>query len=229
MPVGVALGKRGLGKESLAGSPLPDQPVPTITAPAVTVDSGGPDLTVSWTYSQPQGWTQHAYRIRFMNDAGTVTYFDSGWILGTAVSGIVDLDGEAVPHQSSDVTVRVAVRSASYTTAEVPSWYQIETSRALTVDWGNPFVAVDEPVDNETVTVPTGLTVSWTFSDDGGKTQSAYRVRVRKTVSEEVVFSTGWVASTDETVDLPFVFSDGLSYDILVQSKNNHGVRSGVA
>lgn len=225
--IGTAFGKRGLGIEALGGSTVDHLPTLSITSSA-SITTGGPTFSFTWAYDQEEGVAQFQYRVRISNDADTTTYYDSGWLLGAVETLAVDLDAEEVPHQSTDVTVHVSVRSESYQDAAVPAYYEITDSLAFTIDWGDPVSVITDPSDGDVLTAATSNEVTWSFSDPG-KTQSAYRVRVKRASSGEVVYSSGWQSGADTSFTIPFIFNDGSEYIIGVQTKNNHGVRSGIA
>jgi hypothetical protein len=221
----LALGGYAFGTEPLAGDPLHDPPTVVVTAPTGTVSTGGPVLTVEWDYAQPQGDAQEWYRVLAQNDAGTTTFYDSGWLPGTDASLGVDVDAEEIPHDSSDLTWMVQVRGPEGIGTGTVARYQVEDDEAIVIDWGDPAAAITAPGDGGVVDELTGLDVSWTFTD-AGKTQSAYRVRLLLHDSSLVEHDTGWVASAATSYEVPITLRDGSVYDVEVQLKNNHGIRS---
>lgn len=76
-----------------------------------TVSAGGPVLTVQWSFTDSVlGDDQAWYRVRLTNDAGTVTYYDSGWLQGDNTSHTIDVDANGIPHATTDITARVDAR-----------------------------------------------------------------------------------------------------------------------
>ena len=221
----IAIGASALGVWPLAGGILHDPPTVAVSAPSGTVSTGGPVLPVVWAYSQAQGDPQEWFRVVVCSDDGETVYFDSGWLEGDDGSFDVDVDAEGVPHDSDDVTWRVFVRGPVRIGDGEKARYQAEDSSPVTMAWGDPQCTIVEPADGDLITSPSGLTVKWSFDDDG-KTQSAYRVRLLYAESGAVAFSTGWVQSSDTELELDFLLRDATVYRVEVQLKNNHGIRS---
>ncbi len=212
------LGASALGVNPLAGDPLHDLPLVTVTTIGA-VTTGGPNMTVAWVYSQPQGDPQSKYRLEILDDALATTHYDSGWLSGTDLEHTFDVDAEGVPHESTDVTARVSVES--------PSFRRADDVDAYTIVWGVPHAAIDSPADLEVWTDLTGVDVAWTFTDDvGGKTQLEYRVRLILTGPNLTIWDSGWVVSGDTTYNIPVILNPGSNYTVELQLKNNHGIRS---
>lgn len=221
----LALGAHALGTEPLAGDPLHDPPTVVVTAPTGTISTGGPTVTVTWNYAQPQGDPQEWHRVLATNDAGSVTHYDSGWLGGIAALLAVDVDAKLIPHDSSDLTWKAMVRGPEAIGTGIVARYQAEDVEPVVIAWGNPQAAITKPLDNSVVNVLTGLTVDWTFTD-AGKTQSAYRVRLLLADSGLVEHDSGWVLSAATTYVVPVTLRDNSVYDVEVQLRNNHGIRS---
>lgn len=222
-----ALATYSLGTEPVGTSILHDSPVVTLTAPVGTLTTGGPTVDVTWTFSQPQGDVQEWWKVTFTDDAGTTVYYDSGWQQGAVESHVVDLDAEEVPVDSTDVTCHVYVRGPEAIGTGTVARYEDNNESAIVLEWGVPHCTITSPTNGQIITLATNLPVSWTFSDDrGGKTQGWYRVQLRYADSDLVVYDTGWVAGTDLNTTLPYLLTDGTSYEVVVQLKNNEGVRS---
>ena len=222
-----ALAAVELGGQVVGSDVLHDPPTVDVTAPSGVVTSGGPVLTVQWSYSQPQGDPQEWYRVLAQNDARTVTYYDSGWIKSTAQQLAVDVDAENIPADTTDLTWVVQVRGPEQIGTGDVARYQAEDASPIDLQWGVPHCTILQPTDQEVVTTPGSITVSWSFSDDrAGKTQGWYRVYIRYRDSQQTVYDTGWVASADTSVTLPVELLDGSAYDVVVQLKNNEGIRS---
>ncbi len=218
-----ALGSFVLGTEPLAGDPLHDPPTVIVTAIG-TITTGGPNMTVAWTFNQaPHGDPQTAYRVEILDDALAVSHYDSGFLSGADLDHTFDVDAEGIPHDSTDVTARVTVQSAGL----VPAYHRGSDVDAYQIEWGVPHAAIDSPLDLEVWTDLTGVDVTWTFTDDrGGKIQSAYRVRLILAGSELVLWDTGFVVSTDTMYTIPVLVNPGSDYTVELQLKSNHGIRS---
>jgi hypothetical protein len=81
-------------------------PTATVTGPAEganLTDTSQP--TVTWTYSDAEGDAQERYQVSIQNTAGTVTYWESGEVLSSATSRVVDI---ALPNGNYKALVRVA-------------------------------------------------------------------------------------------------------------------------
>lgn len=215
----IAVGLHALGLEPLAGSILHDPPVINLTSPTGTLSTGGPTVNVAWDYSQAQGDPQEKYRIRVTNDADTVTHYDTGWILSTDQSVDLDWDALELPSDSTDVTIQLAVVGATIWT--------VTDSEAIEMQWGVPHCTIDTPTDSSIWTDPTGIDMTWTFTDDrAGKTQGWYRARVLDRDTGLSLYDTSWVASAAALATLEYLPSDGQQLTLELQLKNNHGIRS---
>jgi hypothetical protein len=211
------LGVGALGTQPVGSGILHDFPSVTVT-PLGTVSSGGPTLTVDWSYSQPQGDPQDQYRVQILSDDLLTVHYDSGWLTGEVESHVLDVDAQGVPHDSSDVTVKVEVTAVRGPAEDIDPFI---------IQWGTPHCTISAPADESIWSDIEGVDVSWAFSDDdGGNTQSHYRVRLKVTGSGLVVHNTGWVASTATSYRIPFNLNPGTEYTVEVQLKNNHGIRT---
>ncbi|RMF59090.1 MAG: hypothetical protein D6746_08800, partial [Bacteroidetes bacterium] len=56
-----AVGTFDVGTSAVAGDSTFDAPTATVTSPTGVVSTGGPNLTVTWSYSQAQGKPQTEY------------------------------------------------------------------------------------------------------------------------------------------------------------------------
>ncbi len=218
----MTFGGFAIGTEPLAGDPLHDPPIVTVTTIG-TITTGGPNMTVAWTFMVSQGDVQTAYRVEILDDALAVSYYDSGFLSGTDLNHTLDVDFHDIPHDSTDVTARVSVQ----TTGLVPVYHQGSDVEAYQIEWGVPHATIDAPLDFEVWTDLTGVDVDWSFTDDrGGKIQSAYRVRLILAGIGLVIWDTGFVVSTDVMYNIPVVLNPGSDYIVEVQLKNDHGIRS---
>ena len=220
-----ALGVPTLGTTALGGETgvLRDPPVVSGVAATTTANTSA-NSTVSWSYTQPQGRPQSYYRVQAKNSAGNATHYDSGWLLGTDTTYVLDIDDEGIPVAATNkwvVSVKDSVGS-----------FSSEASANVTYAWGNPQAAmttlegVTVPSDAQmTITQAQNVTLAWSFSD-GGNTQSFYRVRVLDKDTTIELHDSGWTAGSGTSYDIPFTFSNGVEYDIRLQLKNNYGVRS---
>lgn len=225
------LGGSALGVTGIAGRPLHDSPsVSSISG------TGGADTSansvVSWTYAQSQNDTQAQYRVRALDSGRSTTYYDSGWLTGTGTTHSVGMDAEGIPTTTTTaINWQVDVRSDDYLSEQATSRYEGSSNNDTSYAWGDPQCTIDTiegvaPIgDAITIEQATNITVGWSLSD-GVNTQYSYRVKVEDAASGIVRTDSGWVPSTDTTYDVPFTFSDGSRYNIVVQLKNNYGVRS---
>lgn len=219
-------GAKGFGFEPLAGDPLHD-PVTVTVVPLGSVSSGGPTLTVQWDYQQAQGDAQEWFRVLVLDDALAVTYYDSGWLESALEQHTVDVDAEGIPHESTDLTVRVMVRGPEAIGVGAVKRYQASADDPFEVHWGTPHCTITDPADGAVYAEPSGLTVQWSFSDDdGSNTQSQYRARLLLAGSGLVEHDSGWIVGSETSYEFPVNLRDGSQYRVEVQLKNNHGVRS---
>ena len=224
------IGGNSIGVNGVAGRPIHDSP--TVTSVSATNSKNSEsNSTVTWTFGQDQGDTQHAFRVRAQNNDGSTVYYDSGYQYSTDTSFVVDTDEEGIPARAgADVYWQVDVRSDDYSSHEAISRYEAEgDSSAITYAWGDAACTVTtlEGVTISggaiTITGATGQTVAWSLATD---TQQEYRVMVKEFATDNVLSDSGWVVSTATSYDIPYTFSSGSRYKLSVQLKNDYGIRS---
>jgi len=220
-----AVGVRAIGTTALGGETGTTHDPPVVASVAATTAADlSANSTVSWAYTQPQGRPQGQYRVQGKNSAGSVTYYDSGWLSGAVVAHTVSLDDEGIPVAATIKWVVAAIDTVGSISSEV--------SANVTYAWGDPQATmtlvegVTVPVDGRmTITQAANVTLTWSFSD-GGNTQSAYRVRVLDSGTDIELHTSGWVSGAGTSYDIPFTFTHGMTYELRLQVKNNYGVRS---
>lgn len=220
--MGASLGTSALGLASLGAGPLHDPPTVSVSTPTGTVSSGGPGVSVAWLYTQAQNDTQAQYRI-VVKKTGTVQY-DTGWLLGSSSVHIVDWDANEIDGDGA-FTADVYVRGPDAIGAGGVARYEAFDTTSFTMAFGSPELTITAPADSSIHLDPDSVDVSWTFVD-AGHTQSAYRVALASVETEEELYSTGWVTSTDQTVQIPYTFADNTAIRVKVQNKNENGMRS---
>jgi hypothetical protein len=196
-----------------------DDPTVTIDAPAeaASLTTGGPTLSVSWTYDQAQSLAQSNYRVQLTDDAGTTEYYDSGTLAGATATMDIDLVAEGVPTDTTDLKVTVTVTAAS-------SGSTGTDTNEFDVLWGVVTCTVVDPTAGEVWTA-TRVTAEWSFASSRSKTQDAYRVRLL--LGGNVLHDSGWVSdAVATTYEVPFDLGDGSTYQVGVQLRNSEGVES---
>jgi len=222
----MTLGLHPLGTYPLAGNILHDPPTVVATAPTGTVSTGGPYLSVAWTYSQAQNDPQEWWRVQIVNDGDTEIYHDSGWLPGTDATYQADVgDAPGVPGDSSDVSTKVYIRGPI--SLGIGRYEATSDLLPFIIALGDPHVTIVEPVDQAIHSDPDEIYADWTFTDDvGGKVQEYYRVRILSTQTGAVLTTTGWVQSATTEATVPWISSDGARYTVEVQAKNDEGILS---
>ena len=225
------LGGSALGVTGIAGRPVHDSPATSSVSGTVTADTSA-NSVVSWTYAQAQGDTQAQYRVRGLDSGRSTTYYDSGWLTGTGTTHSVGMDSEGIPTTTTTtINWQVDVRSDDYLSEQATSRYEGSSNAGTAYAWGDPQCTIDTlegvaPITGAiTIEQAIDVTVAWTLAD-GANTQHSYRVKVRDSASGIVRTDSGWVVSDAGSYNIPFTFSDGSRYDVVVQLKNNYGVRS---
>lgn len=220
-----ALGRRPLIEQPVAFGPLHDPPSVTVT-PLGTVSTGGPELTVNWSYSQPQGDAQEWWRVLVYEEGGD-DFYDTGWRAGSDSSHVMDVDELGIPHDFEGLAIDVYVRGPETIGVGELERYEAADQEVFDIEWGVPHCTITSPANEAVHTETDGLTVAWAFTDDrAGKTQSAWRAILRLAASDLVEWDTGWVSGAESSFEFPVGLRDGSAYEILVQLKNNHGIRS---
>ena len=214
--------------EPAGSDPLHDPPTVNVTAPTGTVTTGGPTLTLSWDFDQPQGDDQEWYRVRLVDDADAITYYDSGWLAGTNTSHVVDIDLVEVPSETSDITTKIQVRGPQAIGTGELARYQAEDLEAFALQYGIPHCTITSPADGSVWTDNDSVDVEWTFTDTGagGKTQGWYRVRLFVDETGQLMATSRWVESAAGSHSVDYYVQDGSTINIEVQLKNTEGIRS---
>lgn len=220
------LGLHPLGTWPLGGMVLHDPPTVTVTGPTGTITTGGPYLTVAWDYVQAQGDPQEWYRVQIVDDADAVIYHDTGWVEDDAATYQADVGQEpGVPGYSTDLAAKVYVRGPL--AIGTPTRYQADDLQEFDLEFGDPHLTIVTPVADGLVFDSSKIVTEWTFTDDvAGKTQAYYRVRIKSTLTGQVLTSTGWVASAATAVDVPYLSQDGSKLTVEIQAKNSEGILS---
>jgi hypothetical protein len=218
-----ALGRSPLGVEALAATPTLARPSVAVIEPTglTAIASGGPLLAVSWGYQQEQGQPQRQYRIVVGNAAGTVTYADTGWLLSGAGGATLNLVDLGVPTDTADLSVVVGARHRAGVAAS-EGW---SPRRVFTVEWGVPSVAIVSPQPMAVISGQTA-TIAWQFTSTRGKTQSAWRARLRGADSNVVYEDTGWRPGADSSYVYGWPLADGTVYELQVAARNSEGVQT---
>lgn len=212
------------GATALGGGVVHDLPTVSVTAPTGTTSTGGPSLTVSWTYAQAQNDPQAAYRVQITNAAGTTVYFDSGWLGGASTSYVVsDLVAAGVPTDTTGTALRavVAVRSN-----QGDAFEKYSSPQSFDVQWGVVTATATGPAEGASVTSST-VTATWTYSSTRSKAQASYRVRLLAASSGYVFYDSGFITGTGTSLAIPTVLVNGSSYRVEVTLKNTEGVIGG--
>lgn len=206
------LGARGLGLRPLAAGPLHDPP--TVQIVGEPLGTGGPDATFTWSYEQAQGDPQEWFRVT-IEDGSSNTVYDSGLLAGSNSSWTIDWDAEEIPGNGT-YTVEIQVIGAG--------WSAFDSS-SFSMSYGDPQLTILAPSDGAVHTDPTSVQVQWSLVD-AGHTQEQYRVRLLGAETGLELYSTGWVTSTETTVNVPYTFVDNTEVVVEAQVKNNDGMRS---
>jgi hypothetical protein len=214
-----AVGSYEVGSEAVAGTTSYNTPTVTVTSQGSTVTTGGPDLTVTWTYSQADGKAQERYRVIVDNGSSTV-YYDSGYIISAATSHTFDAVVEGVPTDTTSSALRVTVQAIAQDVAQYGS-----DDQTFDIQWGVVTGTITAPADLAVLST-TSTTVTWTFADSRSKTQSGYQVRLLGAASGIELFTSGLVTSTDTSYAVPYTLSDSSSYTVELILYNSESVPS---
>lgn len=212
----------------LGGGPIAVTPLAApefLTDPEVVVEdpgvlnTGGPVVRFDWDFVQAEGLPQAFYRLRLVDTATDKVVYSTGIRDGSRAYWELDWDAEELDTQTSDLAVRVDAF-----VEHLGVLYPAHQVLPIEVDFGDPQCTILEP--GEIVQVTDGVDVKWLFEDEGGRTQSAFRVRLIVVASGVVLHDSGWVQSEESTYHVPALLSHGVRYAVEVQLKNNHGMRS---
>lgn len=217
-----ALGTLPVAFAAIGATTIHDLPVAALIAPKGTLASGGPSVTVSWTYAQAQTDPQAWFRVLFTNDAGTVTHHDTGWLSGPDVSKVFNLVDVLPSTDTTDLAVTVQVRSD-----EGAFWQGSTGLQQFDLQWGVPTATITSPASGAVVT-SSPVTATWTYSDTRTKPQGWYRLRLKYRDSGLYLYDTGFVAGAVTSALIDFTLSDLSRYTLELQVKNSESVPSAV-
>jgi hypothetical protein len=79
----VSVGTFAVGTRTVAASLTRSTPVAAITSPVTSETVDTVRVTPIWTYTSPTGRDYYQYRVRLYNQAQTLTFYDTGWTVGT--------------------------------------------------------------------------------------------------------------------------------------------------
>lgn len=82
----MSVGTFAVGTEEVGSSVGRSTPVATITSPAPSETVSTVRVTPTWTYTSPTSRAYYQYRVRLYNPSQTLTFYDSGWTVGTDTS-----------------------------------------------------------------------------------------------------------------------------------------------
>lgn len=194
----------------------------TATAPSGTSSTGGPSLTVTWTYGGGENSdTQAAFRVEVLDSTLTTTYYDSGVVVSSGTSHVIsDITATSIPGDSAAGALRVRVTCYSVIGASTTS-----SAVSFALQWGVVTATVTSPVAGQVLT-GTSITPSWTFGSTRSKTQQKYRVRLLTGDGAVALYDSGWVTSSATSHAIPTALADGNFYKVGVQLMNTEGMKS---
>lgn len=200
----------------LASAPN-DLPVVQITSPLQdeVVGSGGPNLRLTWSWTQIQGDTQSEYRITVTKGSNTTT---TGWIQSPLHLGVIDvISNDTFPPDSPDMEVKLEAASLHR------GYYDISTV-LIDFAYGQPSVRWVVPDPLQILWSSDHITAQWEYFDSKAKAQQSYRVRLMR--SGTVLHDSGWIQGAGTQYPVPFLLQDGSRYQLGVRVSNTNGVES---
>ena len=220
------VGAGPLGSLAFAGEPLLDPPEVAITSPLTGVIAPpGPNILVSWDYSQAQGVAQSSYRVRFLSGADAELW-SSGWLAGDDASMTVSVTTLGLPGNWSG-KVEVKVRSTlDLSELSLARYEATDTVADVSLNWGVPSLVLTDPLDGGVHADPAEMDVVWTFADTLAGAQGSYRAQLVSPSTLSVLFDTGWTVSASGTIVVPYVFTDGQQVIVQVRATNVNGIRT---
>lgn len=199
-----------------------DDPTVTIGAstPSATTSTGGPNLTITYTYTQAQGLAQDSRRIRVQNAAGSTTYYDSGVVMAATVTLTIDAVAAGIPTDTTGTALKVVVDVVAVTSAAAGT-----ANKSFDIQWGVVTLTITTP-SNNSVIATTALTPAWSFASTRSKTQASYRFRLLQSGTGAVLYDSGYVTSAAASALLGYTLVDTGNYVLEVTAKNSEGVLS---
>jgi len=226
-----SVGGGKLGGDGLAGGTLHD--TPTVVVTSIGTVTSNPH-TVAWTFAQAQGDSQESYQVRYINDAGSTEYLNTGWITGSASSHQTDLStiSGLDLHGNTDLTAEVTVRGPAGIGVGDADYYTSapDTEDFTALNLGEPTLTPGDVVFGSTnkgtastyvMNSLSTVTLNWTYAHGGtGEAQQAYRVKLLEFETDVELFDTGWVTGTASSYVLNYAFLDDFKYTISMQARN---------
>lgn len=184
-------------------------------------------LLLDWEFSDPDsGQTQGSYALSRQIGAGTIQYWrasDSTW--------------QAVETQNSTATTQVTLPASWGAGTDAAHSYRVrvwDSANVGAAGYSPVWQVVPSVLVNPAISTPTNaqvlnldaMTVTWTAAE-----QTAYRIKLETNPATTTVYDSGWVsdAAATFTYDVPVTLTNGGSYTVTVQTRNNEGLASTVA
>ena len=192
-------------------------PSVVVTGPAGTLTSGGPDVTVTWEYSQPQGRPQTGALIQILDTANSDAIVYQQSIDGTDQSLTFNAIGAGLDPNStgSRYLAQVTVYAGD-------PHLDATGSVAFDLAWGQPTVVITQPVAGGPLFAPS-TPVQWTYTDSDGNPQATYSLALVDSVGRTV--ANGGTTVSPGTSAMMFFFPiDQADYTLSVTVTNTNGV-----
>jgi phage tail-like protein len=227
----------GFGQFSFGESPFGGAPISASVVIDSVVSATGPQLTVTYTPSNPQSDVERQHRFQLIQTSTGGVEYDTGWSPSSVASGgtgtfVVNLvDQNLNLNTGTGGFYEVVVWSSpSAATPTSGGWVAKATSSPFDVNWGDPALTwVIEPA--AIVAVPlnstTTLAISWAYSDPGGYAETAYQVVLSSPSGNQVFYDTSLVSGAGTTANVPGVQAN-TSYLLTVTAYNSNGLESNV-
>jgi hypothetical protein len=159
--------------------------IPTSPLAGVTVAYAA-TTPFSWLFSDPYpDDTKTAHRVAIELNSDGSGILDTGKVVNTALNASL-----AVGSGNKDLDLRWRVKVWDANDVEGP-WSSYSIFRVS----DPPVIAITAPVDAGTVDNPQP-TIDWTFTADGGRTQSRFYLAILEQDTSEQIYISGWVSSS---------------------------------
>lgn len=221
-PYGTAPNGYGTVPYGGSGAFLTSNPTCTVTSPTAgqVIGSGGPNLAVTWSYGQADGFPQLGFQVVVQNAGGSTTYLNTGFQSGSATSYNINCVTAGIPTDTTGSALKVIV-----------TVYAV--SGTLFSGSGNQLFDIQWGVVTTTVTTPAGPTVSgattmqnvaWTFASTRGFPQAQYQIIVKNPDTGSVYYTGLLTSGTASSATINLQVVSNQRYQFIVTAFNSQGV-----
>lgn len=169
----------------------------------------------TWTFNDDTGDTQSAYQLQIREVGAGADIVDTGKV--TSATSSYTCPGGTLTN-GKQYQWRVKTWDAGDLEG---AWSAYATFYAVAA----PVTAISAPAADGATVVTNHLTVTWTYTDDGGLAQSAYRVKIY-TAADALLWDSGKLFGDDVSLVTPYTLLNATNYRVKVTTWNSYDIPS---